>query len=68
MIENNRIRIRRFADAVRLYDSYLFIFSSKKPQLRPPNKKPALPPLSSRAPRSIVSVSKRRKLVKQVFG
>ena len=66
MIENDRIRKRRFSDALCLYDSYLFIFSSKKPQLRRPNKKPALPPVRSRAPRAIVSVSKRRKLLKQV--
>lgn len=68
MIENDRIRKRRFSDALGLYDSYLFIFSSKKPQFRPPNKKRPLLQVPSRAPHSLVSVSKRRKLLKQAFG
>ena len=61
MIENNRIRTRRFADAVRLYDSYLFILRGKKRSLTSHNKLPSFPPTSLRASRSISSLSQRKK-------
>jgi len=68
MLENYGIRKCRFTDAVRLYDSYLFILSSKKPQLLRLNKKPSLPQVRSRTSRSIVSLSKRRKWLQTLFG
>ena len=71
MIENDRARKRRFSDAIRLYDAYLFILnrksSSKKRQLTPSKKKLPLDSLNHRSPRSISSPSKHRKQLKEMF-
>ncbi len=65
MIENNRIRTRRFADAVRLYDSYLFLLRRKKRSLTSPDKLLSSPLTSWRASLSISSLSKRKKEIRK---
>lgn len=65
MIENNRIRTLCFADAVRLYDSYLFLLRGKKRSLTSPDKPLSLPLTSLRASLSISSLSKRKKRIRK---